>query len=53
MLTEVSMKQTLTLTSWRSSKVSGYRKVEYACDYYYVDGQCVGSSGCYYTGRYR
>ena len=47
------MEQTLTLTSWQLFHVAGYREVEYACDYYYVDGKIVGNSGCYYTGRYR
>lgn len=47
------MKETVTLTSWHSFCVGPYREAEYACDYYYVDGRCVGNGPLYYTGRYR
>jgi len=45
--------QTFTFTAWQSIRLGPYRQAEYACDYYYKDGKCVGSSNCYYTGRYR
>lgn len=44
------MTQTVTLTSWQQI---GGRQVEYACDYYYCDGVCVGQSNLYYTGQCR
>ncbi len=47
------MCETITLTSWHSFKVGSYREVEYACNYYYENGKCVGNSELYYTGRYR
>lgn len=47
------MRQTFTLTSWLAMRIGPYREAEYACDYYYEDGKCVDSSGCYFTGRYR
>ena len=44
------MYQTLTLTSWQSS---GNYEFEYACDYRYRNGELVGASKRYYTGRSR
>jgi hypothetical protein len=43
------MGQKLTLTSL--VKYGENRQVEIACDYYYENGMCVGSSSGYYTGR--
>jgi hypothetical protein len=50
---EQTMRQTRTITAWQAIRIGPYREAEYACDYYYENGQCVGNSGCYYTGRHR
>ena len=47
------MRRTIIFTSWVFLKVGGYSENEYAYDSYYENGVYVGSSGCYYTGRYR
>ena len=38
------MRQTFTLTAWQAIRIGPYREAEYACNYFYENGKCVGSS---------
>lgn len=45
------MRRTLTMALWVA--LHQFYQGEYACDYYYENGVCVGSNQMYSTGRTR